>query len=176
MTPNDAARLLAIAAAYDNRKPDATSAQAWALALDGYRAEDCQQAIVAHYQTSTEWIMPAHVIAAVKKARASRIEDAPPIPIPNGFDPDDTAAYQRILAESRRAQAEGREVVMPHYPATRRFAELRAELHKVPAIEAKPPTRTAEHQAALEAARAELASVPVAHPDAQAAEGEEVAG
>ena len=69
MTPTDAARLLTLAAAYDNRKPDADQAKAWAMVLDGLRFEDCCEAIVAHYPTSRDWMMPAHVIADVKRIR-----------------------------------------------------------------------------------------------------------
>ena len=52
MTPTDAARLLTLAAAYDNRKPDADQAKAWAMVLDGLRFEDCCEAIVAHYRAT----------------------------------------------------------------------------------------------------------------------------
>ena len=166
MKPTEAAALLTICAAYDNRKPDADAAKAWAMALDGYRFEDCRDAIVAHYRASREWIMPSDVIGAVKKLRTGRLEDVAPIP-PPGLDPDDTGAYVRWLAHVRRAIADGQEPPDYDYPATRSLGELRNVLRSVPAIEAKAPERTAEHQAALDAAKAELAArreVPVAEP------------
>ena len=74
MTPAEAAALLAVAAAFDNRKPDPDAATAWALALDGWRFEDCRDAIVAHYRRSREWIMPSDVIGGVQAIRNERLE------------------------------------------------------------------------------------------------------
>jgi hypothetical protein len=165
MTPTEAAALLTICAAYDNRKPDVDAAKAWAMALDGYRFEDCRDAIVGHYRTSREWIMPADVITAVKRIRTGRLEDAAPCP-PAGLDPDDTSAYTRWLRRVRRAIADGCEVPAEDYPATRQLGELRHVLRAVPAIEARPRARTAEHEAALERARAELPPpAPMPVPD-----------
>jgi hypothetical protein len=63
MTIAEAARLLALAAAFDNRKPDTSGAAptAWADALDDLNADDCATAIRRHYRASTEFVMPAHV-------------------------------------------------------------------------------------------------------------------
>lgn len=47
--------------------------QAWALALDGLRFHDCRAVIVEHYQRSTDWIMPKHVIDAVRRLRDKRL-------------------------------------------------------------------------------------------------------
>jgi hypothetical protein len=159
MTPNEAAKLLAVAAAFDNRKPDADSATAWAAALDGHRFEDCRDAIVQHYRTSREWIMPADVITAVKKTRTSRLEDVAPTP-PAGMDPDDTGSYARWLEVTRRAIADGQDVPTEDYGPTRRIGELRHVLRAVPAIEAKPREKSPEHEDRLAKARAELESHP----------------
>lgn len=124
MTPAEAAALLAVAAAFDNRKPDADAAKAWSVALDGYRFEDCRDAIVAHYRSSSDWIMPAHVVAGVKRIRASRI-DAVALTPPRELDPDDTAAYQRWLAEERARVADGGQPSTPAAVGARRnVAEL----------------------------------------------------
>jgi hypothetical protein len=159
VNPNDAARLLAVAAAFDNRKPDSTSAQAWALALGDRRFEECQRAIVEHYQTSTEWIMPAHVIAAVKKVRTGRLEDVTTQP-PPGLDPDDTGAYSRWLKSELRRVADGLPPTEQPYNATRAIGELRSVLRSVPAIEAKPREKSAEHEQRMAQARAELDAHP----------------
>jgi hypothetical protein len=164
MTPTEAAALLTICAAYDNRKPDADAAKAWAMALDGLRFEDCRDAIVAHHRVSREWIMPADVVTAVKKTRTSRLEDVAPQP-PADMDPDDTGRYARWLGHVRRQIADGQEPPPEPYPATRAIGELRGVLRMVPPVIALPPARTAEHQAARAAAEAELrarADVPVA--------------
>jgi hypothetical protein len=172
MTPTEAAALLTICAAYDNRKPDPDAAKAWAMALDSYRFEDCRAAIVTHYRTSREWIMPADVITAVKRTRTGRLEDAAPCP-PAGLDPDDTSAYTRWLRGVRRAIADGCEVHVEDYPATRAIGELRHVLRDVSAIAAiavRPRAGTAEHEAALERARAELPPPAPMPDDSEAAE------
>ena len=126
MTPAQAQALLTVAAAFDNRKPDPDAAMAWSLALDGYGFEDCRDAIVAHYRTTRDWIMPSDVTTAVKRTRGSRIEDAPPPSPPPGLDPDRTGDYAHWLAGVRRAIADGREPPRtvprdpPHRGAARR--------------------------------------------------------
>jgi len=74
MTPQEAAALLTVAAAFDNRKPDADAATAWALALEGQRFQDCRDAIVAYYRKSRDWIMPSDVIEGVQGVRFARLE------------------------------------------------------------------------------------------------------
>jgi hypothetical protein len=65
MSPADAAKLLTIASAYDNRKPDADQARAWALILDDIRFEDAQAVVVEHFRRSRTWLMPVDIIEAV---------------------------------------------------------------------------------------------------------------
>lgn len=95
MTPTEAQGLLTVAAAFDNRKPDPDAAKAWSVALDGIRFEDARDAIVAHYRASSEWLMPAKVIAEVKRIRSKRIEDHPPLTPPADLDPVETNAWLR---------------------------------------------------------------------------------
>jgi len=105
MTPTEAAVLLAIAAAYDNRKPDVDQAKAWAMVLDGLRFEDCRTVVVEHFKRSREWMMPVDVIAGVKRLRTQRLLEFGPIPAPEHLDPQsptfdrDYAAY--MLAETK---------------------------------------------------------------------------
>lgn len=107
MTPVEAQVLLGIAAAFDNRKPDADAAKAWSVALHGLRFEDCRDAIVAHYRASSDWLMPQRIVSEVKRIRSKRVADFGPIDPPPGFDPDDTEAYRRWLAGMVRAVADG---------------------------------------------------------------------
>ena len=124
MKATEAAALLTICAAYDNRKPDADQAKAWALVLDGYRFEDCRDAIVAHYRTSREWIMPADVIAGVKRIRNKRVTDFGPLPDhPASVNPDSAEQYGRWLRETTEAIADGtyrREDIAPAAVETNR--------------------------------------------------------
>lgn len=107
MKPTEAAALLTIAAAFDNRKPDADQAKAWAMALDDLRFEDCREVIVAHYRKSRDWLMPSDVFSGVMQLRRQRLTDYGEIPAPTGINPDDTAAYNRASVQIRRAIADG---------------------------------------------------------------------
>jgi hypothetical protein len=66
---------LAIASAYDNRKPNEVQARAWADALDGFDPRDCALAIKAHYKESTEYLMPVHVINRARTFMLTRREE-----------------------------------------------------------------------------------------------------
>ncbi len=107
MKPTEAAALLTIAAAFDNRKPDADQAKAWALALHRERFEDCRDAIVEHYRASREWLMPNEVVAGVRRLRERRLSEYGPIPAPAYIDPDDAAALRRYIADMQRQIADG---------------------------------------------------------------------
>jgi hypothetical protein len=95
MNTQESAALLSIAAAFDNRKPDADAAMAWSVALDGIRFEDARDAIVKHYRVSSEWLMPAKVIAEVKRIRDKRIDDHPPLTPPAGPEGESDADLER---------------------------------------------------------------------------------
>jgi hypothetical protein len=95
MTPAEAQVLLSMCATVDNRKPDEDAARAWAAMLDGLRFDDCRIAVVEHYKTSTDWLMPAKVRADVKRIRAKRIAEHPPVTPP--ADLEDYAAWHREI-------------------------------------------------------------------------------
>lgn len=65
--------LLAVAVAYDNRKPGEANIAAWLEAADRGRwtFEAAVEAIHEHYARSTEFLMPGHITAAVR-ARVQR--------------------------------------------------------------------------------------------------------
>lgn len=127
MTPAEAAALLTIAAAYDRRKPDADTAKAWAMALDGLRFEDCRAVIVAHYQRTNDWLMPNHVITEVRKLREKRLHLAGDPTPPPDMTPLETIAW---LRDKRRQIADG-EPLEDTYPGElkdRHLPDLRAIL------------------------------------------------
>lgn len=104
MSPAEAQMLLGIAASFDNRKPNEEAAIAWSHALNGLRFVDCRDAVVQHYSTSSEWIMPAQIRAHVKRIRAKRIDDHPPLTPPPDLSPVETIAWQQ---EARRRIGDG---------------------------------------------------------------------
>lgn len=59
MTPNDAAKILALVQVYDNRNFDEMTAQVWADALDGLELGDCLDAVRIYYRHSKTWLMPS---------------------------------------------------------------------------------------------------------------------
>jgi hypothetical protein len=95
MTPAEAQVLLSMASAYDNRKPDPDAAKAWAAALDDLRFVDCRDALIKHYKTSTEWLMPAMIRAEVKRIRAKRIAEFGHYDVPPGLDSRQTMEFIR---------------------------------------------------------------------------------
>lgn len=107
MNKQEAAALLSIAAAFDNRKPDVDAATAWSAALDGLRFEDCRDAVVAHYRASSEWLMPQRVIAEVKRIRSKRIAEAGDLTPPPDLTPLETIAW---LKSARRRIGDGETV------------------------------------------------------------------
>lgn len=114
MTPAEAQRLLTIAAAFDNRRPDEDAAHAWAVALGGLPFDDCRLAVIEHYRHSTAWLMPATVRGIVMRTRGGRISSFGTLPDPpDGFDPDDVAGYLRWLRGTLRAIADGMEPGAP---------------------------------------------------------------
>lgn len=61
MTFDEAATLLALAAARDNRKPSEAMASAWSEDLDGVPFDLARLAIGQHFRESTEYLMPVHI-------------------------------------------------------------------------------------------------------------------
>lgn len=117
MNATDAAALLARAAAFDNRKPSAAAAQAWAAALRDIPLDDDTLEAVARFyggdvagESGERWIQPHHVRALRKAIRADRIGPAGPglHPAPPPADPDDPDAYLRALRAQQRAIGDGR--------------------------------------------------------------------
>lgn len=141
MTPADAAALLTIAAAYDNRKPDGDAAEAWALALDGLEYLECRDIIVQHYRESREWIMPADVVAGVRVLRKQRFDEfrrtygnlMPPAHL--NADPIAEAAWTRDAYERIRAgevthpDQLGENTTVARLPRRDPVAEIKGHIH-----------------------------------------------
>jgi hypothetical protein len=94
MTPDDAAKLLAACAAFDNRQPSEIAKRAWARALNKIPLDDdCFEAVARFYGTPAKdgqrlWIQPADVITHRNIIRAERLENFVYEPPPGLNDPD----------------------------------------------------------------------------------------
>lgn len=119
MSPAEAAALLGVCALYDNRQADddGDTARAWALALDGLTFDDCRQAVVSHYTTKRDWIMPSDIRDYVKAIRNERlraagdITDRIPVAIAEIEDENEhTQATLDWLRNAKRRIADGEPV------------------------------------------------------------------
>jgi hypothetical protein len=103
VTTATAARLLALAASFDNRTVSEITAQAWADALHDLEPDECAHAIRSHFRESDVYLMPVHIRQRVKArreilARAKPVADHNAIP---DADPDDVPAYLAAVRTSR---------------------------------------------------------------------------
>lgn len=101
----DAYEVLAVAQSFDRRTVGDFDAASWVRAIGELNLDDAKQAVIDHYATSTDWLMPGHVRAGVNRIRANRLDrsiDAVP-----DADPDDPIAYQQALREGRSRTADG---------------------------------------------------------------------
>lgn len=86
MTPLETSQLLAAVATLDNRHFDNATVAAWARLLAEVDAQDASDAVVRHFQTSDDYLMPVHVLRggqaiAAERAQAIAAETLPPIAV-----------------------------------------------------------------------------------------------
>ena len=108
MNAGETSRILALCASYDRRKTGEADVLAWHRIIGDLPFTDCEQAVLAHYGETTDWIMPAHVRNRVKEARRERILTAG-IPAPPPELLDDPPAYSAALQAAATAIADGRD-------------------------------------------------------------------
>jgi hypothetical protein len=101
MTPAEAARVLARAAAFDKRTASEVEARAWAEALPEINEADAIEAIVRHYRASTEYLMPGHVRVGARSIIGERQDRAAMQRGLPGPPPATAEARAQILAEAK---------------------------------------------------------------------------
>ena len=67
---------------------------------------DCQAAIEKHFEESTEWLMPAHIVQAVKAKRAHRLQSIGPVNV-NRYERLDAAEEVQTIREIKQHLADG---------------------------------------------------------------------
>lgn len=117
MGPAEAGILLAFAAVYDNRSVTDAAGAAWAEILADVSLNDARRAVVIHYSTRREWLMPADVIGIARRLRNERREgaerEARAAQIEGGTT-DRSAEIKAFIAEFRSSLPEGsREALFP---------------------------------------------------------------
>lgn len=107
MTDDQVKALLAVAAAYDDRKPDRAQITAWATTLGDLPFSECRDAVIAYYGGAhSRRVQPGDVRDMVTAARRDRLGRSgwsaarPPV------DPDDVNAYQQWLRDGATSAAE----------------------------------------------------------------------
>ena len=88
MTLGDMARVLAKAAAYDQRTIGETDVRAWHEAIGDLDFADAHAAVTRHYRDHTERIMPAHVRRIVGELKAERRSHSDALALPGRFEND----------------------------------------------------------------------------------------
>ena len=106
MTKAEVARLLAVAAAFDQRTTSEEDDLAWLAAIGDLGFDDARLAVVAHYRNSTERIMPGHIRAGVKQIRADRLARVP-VPAPPAELADRPTVYRNTLRQQIQRLADG---------------------------------------------------------------------
>lgn len=91
MNAAEAALLLSMASAYDNRTVSEIAARAWAEALEDVDLVDAKTVLVEHYRGTRDWLMPVNILTGVSDIRRARLR-ATPVSVPE-VDPDDARAY-----------------------------------------------------------------------------------
>lgn len=74
MTPAQTARVLAAAAAFDQRTVGHADVAAWHAALGELDYEDARDAVTRHYRRTAERVMPVHVLEHASDIRTERAQ------------------------------------------------------------------------------------------------------
>lgn len=150
MNPQEAAQVLAKAAAYDNRQATQAAALAWAEALDkDLPLQDALHIVSEHYRDERNWVMPADINRRWRTLGKARLETATRMGLPGPPDeladtPGDWIAWQRAQIRAIKAGCDALQAEARAWRAIQRTPRQPRELPSQP-----PP---AEWQAMLDAA------------------------
>jgi hypothetical protein len=133
----------------DNRGIDEDLVDFWHRCLHDVPYDDAQAAVIAHFRTSTSWLMPAHVRTAAVKARTARI-DAVPQPDPGPDLTDRPRDYARAQREQVKAIADKSTSyrALPRRAGAAPGPEARAAIERIAAKARSDPRKRAAEQAA----------------------------
>ena len=103
MNAQEAAKVLAKAAAYDNRQATQAAAHAWAEALDqDMPLQDALRLVGEHYRDERAWVMPADINRRWRDLGRARLETATRMGLPN--PPEELSGDAGAWAAWKRAQ------------------------------------------------------------------------
>lgn len=122
MTRDEVIELLSFAQAIDRRNVGDAETAAWSVMLADTDATDAATVVRKHFQTSTEWLMPVHIVQGVRDLERARLDAFGDV----GFDPalftmdvpaDELVALE-IKSRNERAELVKRGLLVKH-PSTR---------------------------------------------------------
>jgi hypothetical protein len=121
MSPDEALKLCRLAkAASPAQAVDEYTPELWALVLADVRFIDAQQALV-DLAAEQEWIHVSHIVKRVKRIRAKRVSDHPPVPVPPEVDAavyeGRTEVYAKWISDTNRRLGDGEVFETPVLPA-----------------------------------------------------------
>lgn len=150
MNPTEAAKVLAKAAAYDNRQATQVAALAWAEALDtDLPLTDALRIVGEHYREERAWVMPSDINRRWRSLGKARLETAVRMGLPEppdelADDPEAWAAWKKAQIKAVKAGCDAAQAEARAWHAIQRTPRERRELPSQP-----PPP---EWQAMLDAA------------------------
>lgn len=104
MLKSETAKLLAKAALVDNRNIDRLTIEAWHEIVGHLDYHDAIEALTRHRATSTDYLVPAHIVQGVQaiqaERRAAARREIPADSVPDA-DPDNIPAYLQAVREGR---------------------------------------------------------------------------
>lgn len=150
MNPTEAAKVLAKAAAYDNRQATQAAALAWAEALDtDMPLTEALRIVGEHYREERAWVMPSDINRRWRALGKARLETAVRMGLPEppdelADDPEAWATWKQAQIAAVKAGCDGTQVEARAWHAIGRTPRAHREVPSAP-----PP---AEWQAMLDAA------------------------
>lgn len=106
MNLSESGEVLALSSEYDNRHFTAETAAAWWDLLQPFTLNEARAAVRKHYNESTEWLMPAHIVRIIKAQHRANLAAVGSI-VPSRADMTTTAAELATTKALSKAIASG---------------------------------------------------------------------
>lgn len=183
MNFDEAAAVLALAAAYDNRKVSDPTIVAWQAALADVDGADALAAVVAHHSNSGEYLMPVHVRRGAETIDRNRrrdereraeAEQAIEAAEARAFTADEVSRAAAVIAELREKLPPGEPAKLrgEHWLATHARGQLRDGSRVARPTAPDVPNPYFDPAAARALAEMNAAELPAATDDAPDPESE----
>lgn len=144
MNVTEAGTLLAHISAYDNRNFNEFVAVTWHGIVGRYQFEEARQAVDEHFSTSTEYLLPAHLIRLIKSKRRFRLTHFDAID-PNRTDGADIAtelAVRRQLTEAVATGQMDQRMYDDYHRSEQPWSEYRSSVGILQSVPSRPKPST----------------------------------